>query len=133
MLPSEWRLTFQNATGVAFAATDTIVGTFQGQSFSSTGAYTPATTSTAITPAGFGNSLANGAYLPGTAQTGNVDPCGVVSVTATITTATPAGQVNVFLDYYDSIQGWPESGEGISIGQLTFTATGTVGPLAIEI
>lgn len=120
-------------TGVAFGATDTITATVQGQSFSSSGAYTPAATSTDISSANMGNSLANGAWAYSKVQSGNVFPVAVVGVSATITTPTPAGNVNVFLEYEDSILGWPQAGLGTLITNLNFTAVGTVGPELIEI
>jgi hypothetical protein len=132
MLPSEWRITVQNATGVALAATDTIEVTFNGYSFSSTGVLTFGV-STIVVPAADGNSLASGAYISGTAQTGNTFLGGTISVTATISTATPAGTVNVFLDKYDATLGWPAAGLGEVLPGLTFTAVGTVGPRTYEI
>ncbi len=132
MLSSQFRLAFQNATGVAFAATDTITATMQGQEFSSTGAYTPVTTATQITPSGFGNSLANGAYIYSDTISANTYPAALFTVTATISTATPAGQVNVFYETYDSVLGWVQDAVGGNLMNLVFTAVGTVGPKSVE-
>ncbi len=132
MLAAEWRIQVQNLTGVALGATDTIEISGQTWVINSSGALTYGT-STIVMPATTGNSLANGAFGDGTAQTGNTAFGFKGTVNATISTATPAGNLNFFYQEYDATLGWPGNGQGQLIGVMVCTATGTQTPINIDL
>ncbi len=132
MIPQTWRIQVQNATGVALAATDTITGTGQGKYISSAGALTYGA-NTAFLPSTSGNSLANGAVANGATQTNTLffglDMIGE----AAISTATPAGNLNFFLQYSpDGGTTWPANGMGQLVGVMYCTAVGTQGNIEMS-
>lgn len=131
MLGQEWRIVVWNNTGVALAATDTIEVSGQTWVVGSSGLTYGA--STVLVPATDGNSLANGAYIAGTAQTGNTSFGFKGIATATVSTATPAGPIVFFYQEYDATQGWPGNGSGEVLGSINCTATGTQVPLQIDV
>jgi hypothetical protein len=130
MLAQEFRIQVQNATGVALAATDTIEISGQTWTIGSSGLAYGA--STVIMPATTGNSLASAAFANGTAQTGNTAFGFKGIINATISTATPAGNLNFFYQEYDATLGWPGNGEGESIGVMVCTAVGAQTPIQID-
>jgi hypothetical protein len=131
MLGSQWQIQVQNNTGVALAATDTIEISGQTWTVGSGGLAYGA--STVIMPATTGNSLASGAFKDGTAQTGNTAFGFKGIINATISTATPAGNLNFFYQEYDATLGWPGNGEGELIGVMVCTAVGTQTPIQIDL
>lgn len=132
MLAKTIRFQVQNSTNVAFGATDTI---------SVTGEFTQLTTATGVIsinaqitpiPATAGNSLAANAFYTGStidASTGGTTVFleGHFLLTATCSTATPSGNVNVFLqESPDGGTTWPANGVGQFVGSVGFTAVGTL-------
>ena len=129
MISSQWRIVAVNNTGVALGASDSI--TVNGAITTSVAGGTltiPSSYSALLTG---GASLANGATLPGSSQNGtpgtNVVVSGDLHASATISTATPSGTVDFYVQFYDTVAAaWPTAGaSGIWIGSLAFTATGT--------
>ena len=132
MLAKTVRFQIQNATGVATAATDTITLTGEfTQLTTATGVLSVAAQITPI-PATAGNSLASGAFYNSAAiDTTNAGATlfveGHFLFTASISTATPAGPLNVFLqESPDGGTTWPANGVGQFVGSAYFTAVGTV-------
>jgi hypothetical protein len=130
MLAQEWRIQVQNSTGVALGATDTIE--ISGQTWT-VGTGLTYGTSTIIMPASTGNSLASAGFANGTAQTGNTAFGFKGVINATISTATPAGNLNFFYQEYDATLGWPGNGQGQLVGVMYCTATGAQTPIQIDI
>ena len=133
MLPKTIRFQVQNSTGVAFGATDTL---------SLTGTYLQVTTATGVlsataqvTPlaASSGNSLASGGFA--TSATIDTTTAGTTLflqgdflLEAAISTATPNGNLNVFMqESPDGGTTWPVNGNGTLIGVMLCTAVGTQG------
>ena len=124
------RFQIRNATGVNFVATDTIsvVGKFL-QITTATGVLASTAEATPI-PATAGNGLANGAfYTSATIDCTNGGTTqylqGDFLLTATLSTASPTGPVNVFVQFSpDGGTTWPANGVG-AVGNVTFTAAGT--------
>ena len=131
MIPQTWRIQVQNATGVALGATDTIEVTGQGWYISSTGVLTYGA-NTIYLPATSGNSLASAGFANGATQT-NTNFTGLELIgEATISTATPAGNLNFFLQYSpDAGTTWPANGVGTLIGVMYCTATGAQGNIQL--
>ena len=129
MISSEWRVVAVNNTGVALGASDSISVAGNVVTASTSGTLTiPSTYSTLLSG---GASLANGATLTGTSQNATPGTSVVVSgdlhVSATVSTATPSGTVDFYVQFYDTVAAaWPSAGaDGVWIGSLAFTATGT--------
>ena len=131
MLSSEWRIQVVNNTGVALAAADTIEVAGEGWYFNSSGVLTYGA-DTVLLPSTSGNSLANGAVASGTAQTGNTFNGFQAVATASISTATPNGYLNFFLQLYDPTLGWPANGYGRLIGSMLCTVTGTQNAINLD-
>ena len=129
MISSQWRIVAVNNTGVGFGASDSITVNGAITTAVAGGTLTiPSSYSALLTG---GASLANGATLPGSSQNGtpgtNVVVSGDLHASATISTATPSGTVDFYVQFYDTVAAaWPTAGaSGIWIGSLAFTATGT--------
>ncbi len=129
MISSEWRIVAVNNTGVAFGASDSITVNGAITTAVAGGTLTiPSSYSALLTG---GASLANGATLPGSSQNAtpgtNVVVSGDLRASATVSTATPSGTVDFYVQFYDTVAAaWPTAGaNGIWIGSLAFTATGT--------
>jgi hypothetical protein len=132
MLPQAWRIQAQNSTGVAFGASDTLEVTGQAWYINSSGALTYEA-NTVFLPATSGNSLASGGFANGTTQTGNTYFGLAALGEASISTATPAGNINFFLQYSpDGGTTWPANGLGQLIGVMVCTATGTQGNIQMS-
>ncbi len=131
MIFSIWRIVAVNNTGVALAAGDSVsVNARIGQAALSNGAGSAPTTMTPILTGGA--SLAAGATLAGSTQNPtpgtNFVMGGDLHASASISTATPNGTIDFYLQFYDDSGAgvWPTAGaSGIWIGSLSFTATGT--------
>ncbi len=132
MLAATIRFHVQNSTGVALAATDTI---------SVTGKFTQITTATGVMavnaqitpiPSTSGNSLASGGFYSGSAidttTTGTTLFLeGHFLGSASISTATPAGNINIFIqESPDGGTTWPANGVGTLVGVIAFSAVGTI-------
>ncbi|MDE2104607.1 MAG: hypothetical protein KGL39_45650 [Patescibacteria group bacterium] len=129
MISSEWRVVAVNNTGVALGASDSISVAGNVVTSSTSGTLTiPSTYSTLLSG---GASLANGATLTGTSQNTTPGTSVVVSgdlhAEATVSTATPSGTIDFYLQFYDTIAAaWPTAGaSGVYVGSLYFSATGT--------
>ena len=132
MIPQTWRIQVQNATGVALAAADTISVTGQGRYVSSAGALTYGAQTTFL-PSTSGNSLASGGFANGSAQTNTLFFGLDLLASAAISTATPAGNLNFFLQYSpDAGTTWPDNGQGQLVGVMYCTATGTQGNIEMS-
>lgn len=138
MLPPYIRFQVQNSTGVAFGATDTL---------SLTGKYLQVLTATGVlsataqvTPLAStsGNSLASGGFATSAGiDTTNLGGGGAGTtlgiqgdflLEASISTATPNGNLNVFMqESPDGGTTWPANGVGTLIGVMYCTATGAQG------
>lgn len=130
MLGKTWRLVALNNTGVAMAATDTVVANITRWNISSTGARNAETTAVNLFAATAGNSLANGAYVAGSTQDNTAAGTfwfgGELDLRVTVSTATPAGLVSFF--YQTSSDGgttWPDNGKGELVEAVNFTVAGT--------
>lgn len=130
MLAKHWRLVAKNATGVAMAATDTITVTTRRWKIGADGSRVAESPDAALFATTAGNSLANGAFALGTEQ-GNA-AAGTfwfgadLVFAATVTTATPAGNIELYYQIStDDGATWPDNGLGEHIATLNFTATGT--------
>ena len=134
MIPGEWRIQAVNATGVAFAATDTLQMDAQLWNMANSTAGEPTYAATAsLFPATAGNSLAAGGVVNSNVQSGNVYTGGEGLLHATVSTATPAGNINYYMQLFDSVPGapnggWPANGVGQFIGALVCTTVGAQGP-----
>ena len=134
MIPSEWRIQAVNATGVAFAATDTLQMDVQLWNMANSTAGEPTYAATAsLFPSTAGNSLAAGGVVNSNVQSGNVYIGGEGLLYATVSTATPGGNINYYLQFFDSVTGapnggWPANGVGTFVGALVCTAVGAQGP-----
>ena len=129
MISSEWRVVAVNNTGVALGSGDSITVNGAITEASSSGALTiPSSYSALVTG---GASLANGATLAGSSQNATPGSAVIVSgdlhASAAVSTASPAGTIDFYVQFYDTVAAaWPSSGvNGIWIGSLSFTATGT--------
>lgn len=135
MLPKYIRFQAQNSTGVAFAATDTLTltGTYV-QLLTATGVLSETALVTPLAAAS-GNSLASGAYVSSAwIDTTNLGGGGAGTtlgiqfdgaLQANITTATPNGQINVYLQWSpDNGTTVPANGSGQLLQPMTCTATG---------
>ena len=126
------RFQIQNATGVAFAATDTIsvVGKFL-QITTATGVLASTVELTPI-PATAGNGLANGSfYTSATIDCTNGGTTqylqGDFLLTATLSTTGAAGNVNVIVQSSpDGGTTWAANGVGQQVGSVVFSGTGTL-------
>ncbi|MEO7481094.1 MAG: hypothetical protein ABIT70_10830 [Sulfuriferula sp.] len=130
MFGKTYRFVVQNSTGVALAATDSIVITGIRKNFSSSGVLTFEVVSPASTVVTGGASLASAGFLLGATQDNTAAGTqwleGDFHITASINTATPNGNLNIY--YQTSEDGgatWPDNGRGILVGSLAFTAVGT--------
>lgn len=130
MLGKTWRLVAVNNTGVAMAATDTVVANITRWNIGSTGARVAEATAVNLFASTAGNSLANGAYVAGNTQdntaVGTFWFGGELDLRASVNTATPAGNVSFY--YQTSSDGgttWPDNGQGELIDSINFTAVGT--------
>jgi hypothetical protein len=133
MLPATVRYQVQNATGVAFGAADTLTLTGKHlQVTPSTGAMDFTSQMTPLAAAS-GNSLASGGFVNSAAidtTAGGTQKClqGDFLLLATITTATPAGNLNVYMqESPDGGTTWPANGQGQLIGWMVCSATGAQG------
>lgn len=129
MITSTWRLICYNATGVALAATDSITITGTLSSVSSTGALSETTNTSLVSG---GASLASAGTLVGSTENATPGTAwlveGDLTASATISTATPAGPINFYVQFsQDGGVTWPATAQGgLFIGSLNFTAVGTV-------
>lgn len=112
------------------AATDTVVANVTRWNISSTGARNAEAIAVNLFAATDGNSLANGGYVAGATQdntaTGTFWFGGELDLRATVSTATPAGNVSFY--YQTSSDGgttWPDNDQGELIDSINFTAVGT--------
>lgn len=128
MLGTHYRYVAKNATGVALGGSDSITLKCKRWNLDSSGVRV-AESSEATLISG-GASLANNGYLAGTAQdntgAGTKWFGGDFLLTAVISTATPAGNIEVWEQ--QSTDGgitWPDNDKGRLVAVLRFTATGT--------
>jgi hypothetical protein len=133
MLPATIRYQVQNATGVAFGAADTLTLTGKHLQLTfSTGVMAFTTQSTPLAAAS-GNSLASGGFatsatIDTTASGTQTYVQGDLLLSATISTATPAGNLNVYMqESPDGGTTWPANGQGQLIGWMVCSATGAQG------
>ncbi len=130
MLPKTYRLQVVNNTGVALAASDSITITAVRKNVSPSTALAVYEASAATLITG-GASLASGAALNGATQDNTAAGTGWFEgdcyLTGTISTATPAGNLDVYLQFSpDGGTTWPAQGTGELVGLLYFTAVGTM-------
>lgn len=129
MITATWRLVAYNATGVALGASDSITVTGTLSSVSSTGTLSETTNTSLVSG---GASLTSAGTLLGSTQNATPGTTWMLEAdcfaTATISTATPAGAVNLYVQFsQDGGTTWPATAQGgIFIGSLTFIAVGTV-------
>ena len=128
MLQKTYRFSYKNATGVAFGATDDVVIKARRWNFNSSGAFTPESAEAILTTAGAGNSLANNGWINCITQDNTTVGWfgGEFLVTATVSTATPNGNVEIWMDFStDGGTTWNDNGSSRFITALKFTVTGT--------
>lgn len=130
MIGKTYRLVAFNNTGVAMAATDTVVANITRWKIDSTGARSAEATAVNLFASTAGNSLANGAYVAGNIQDNTAAGTfwfgGELDLRASVNTATPAGSVSFF--YQTSSDGgttWPDNGKGELLSSINFAAVGT--------
>lgn len=130
MLGKTYRIVAQNSTGVAFGAADVITIKAVRWNISSTGARNAEASEATLTAAGAGNSLAIGGFVATATQDNTAASTfwfgGEFKFTVTISTATPNGNVNFYMQQStDGGTTWPDNGKGEMIKSINFTATGT--------
>ncbi len=127
MIGSQWRIVAVNNTGVALGAADSIVVNGDLTLVNSIGSVSLSAGQQLLTG---GQSLTISGVASGAAQ--NTQP-GVswlveaqLHAEATISTATPNGTIDFYVQFYDTKLAAYPTALGIWVGSLPFTAVGTV-------
>lgn len=128
MLGKYWRLVAKNSTGVALTATDTIAAYVTRWKIGADGSRLAESSAVNVFPSTAGNSLANGAFADGTTQDNTAAGAFWFGTdilwSASVNTATPNGNIELYYQTSHDGSAWPTNGEGELIDTLNFTVTG---------